>query len=33
MTGPTWTSAKTKDSNAKKFEATNHAPPFTIKQA
>lgn len=27
LTWPTWTAAKTKASNTKKFAVTNHAPP------
>ena len=34
MTWPTWTAARTKDSNTKKFAATNHTPsPFNIEEA
>lgn len=34
MTRSTWTAARTKDSNTKKFAKTNHTPcPFNIKEA
>ena len=34
MTWPTWTAARTMDSNTKKFATTNYTPsPFNIKEA